>query len=297
MSAIDGFSAPVIVTGAAFTDLALGDARELGVEPDITVVEPVGRNTAPAIAAAALVADLEDVLVILPSDQLILDQARFESMVGQAVEAARSGAIVAFGITPTRVETGYGYIEMGKESWPGHEIVQFHEKPDPASAATFAKSGAHVWNSGMFVGTARTLLEEIERHEPDLLVKVRSALTEPLDGLMRLNDSFEEVPAISFDHAVMERTERGIVMPGDIGWTDVGSFEALWDVSESDQKGNVVSGDVELADVSNSLIRSTTKPVAVLGVSDVVVIETEEGVLVVAKDRAQDVKNLQLDFD
>lgn len=287
----------MIVTGAAFTDLALDDARELGVEPDLTIVEPVGRSTAPALAAAALVSEPEDVLVILPSDHLILDRERFETMVRQAVDAARSGTIVTFGITPSRVETGYGYIEMGKESGPGHEIVRFHEKPDPASAATFTKSGAHVWNSGMFVGTARTLLEEIERHEPDLLVKVRSALTEPVDRLVRLNDSFAEVPAISFDHAVMEKTERGIVMPGDIGWTDVGSFEALWDVSESDQKGNVVSGDVELADVSNSLIRSTTRPVAVLGVSDVVVIETEEGVLVIAKDRAQDVKNLKLDFD
>jgi mannose-1-phosphate guanylyltransferase/mannose-6-phosphate isomerase len=255
-------------------------------------VEPEGRNTAPAALAAALVADPDDTLVILPSDHLIEESGSFGSLVERAASLAGDGYIVTFGIVPDRPETGYGYIAMGEGLGDGARVREFIEKPSDDQAARLLGEGSHLWNSGMFVVSVGTLLAEAEKHCPDLLGGVRSALGDPDDGVLELGASFGDVEKISIDHAIMERTSKAAVMPLDAGWDDVGSFQALWAVSDKDEDGNAVSGDVSLLDVHDSLVHATSRKVAVVGLDGIVVVETPEAVLVVPRERAQDVRDI-----
>ena len=289
---VEGIAAPVIVTGAAHVTTALTAASDVGTRVKLTIVEPVGRNTAPAALAAAFSVDPDEVLVILPADHLIQNVNDFATAVGLAADEAVSGSIVTFGITPTNPETGYGYIEMGRRAGNTYVVERFKEKPDPSEALELVADGRHVWNSGIFVVLASTLIDEALIHCPELTEAVRSSLRPPDDGIVTFDEGFLAVENISLDHAIMEKTRKAVVMPIDVGWSDVGSFETLWEVSEKDDAGNSVLGDVVLRNVSDSLVRASSRTVAVVGLSGVVVIETAEAVLVVPRDQAQDVKDL-----
>ncbi len=293
---VDGLAGaldPTVVAGADH----LGQIREcfvkMGRSPGLVVIEPEGRNTAPAIAAAALTSQPDDVMVILPADHLIVDVEGFRARLMDAVGLAETGHIVTFGVVPVRPETGYGYIETGDPVGSGLRLTRFKEKPGPEEAESMMGDGLHLWNSGMFVARAGTVIDEMDEHCPTVIGPVRHALTAAaVDRLIRLGADFGRAEGISFDHAVMERTDRGVVLPIDVGWSDIGSFLALYASEVKDEHGNVVSGKVILDGVSGSYVRAGSRIVAVAGISDVVVIETEDAVLVLPIDRSQDVRGL-----
>ncbi|MGB7861594.1 MAG: sugar phosphate nucleotidyltransferase [Acidimicrobiia bacterium] len=283
---------PFVVTGAAFLPLVEDAARDSKVEISLTIVEPAPRNTAPAVIAAALAADPTEILVVLPSDHLIGDQAAFADSVEKAVSLAEQGRLVAFGITPTRPDTGYGYIEPGAAAGDGFQVASFREKPNRAEAERYVEDGRHMWNSGMFVMSAGSIILEAETHCGDIIEGVRRAL-KPVEGRhLLLGHEFLDVRSLSFDHAIMEKTDKAVVVPLDVGWDDVGSFESLWEISAKDPSGNVVSGAAILEDVADSYIHATSRVVAVAGLSEVIVVETPDAVLVIPRSRAQEVRLL-----
>ncbi len=296
-----GFAAPVIVCNQEHRFLIAEQLREAGIVGARIVLEPVGRNSAPALAAAALLVAEETpnaVLWMMAADSAIARPDRLAAAVATAVEAARGGRIVTFGMKPTRAETGYGYIEVGEplDGLPGvHALAAFVEKPDAPRAAELVASGRHLWNSGMFVFTAETLLEEMQAYAPDVLSAVRRATAgrdTDLDFIRLDPDAFASAPDISIDYAVAERTHRAAVVPAELGWSDVGSWDALWDISAKDGAGNVSIGDVFLEHTSNCYVRSDGIVTAVTGLTDAVVVVTEDAVLVTHRDRAQDVKKV-----
>lgn len=296
-----GFSAPIIVCNQAHRFMVAEQLQAAGVAKPSIVLEPVARNSAPAIAAAALIAHEQDpaaVLWLMAADAAISDRAALSAALDRAAAAARAGRIVAFGMQPTTAETGYGYIETG-EALPDLDgvfgIARFVEKPDVATAQGFLTGGRHLWNSGMFVATAATLLAELERLAPALLAAVRSAVSEAtrdLDFIRLAAEPFERAPDISIDYAVMEKTAHAAVVPASIGWSDVGSWSALWEVSGQDAQGNATAGPVELLDARNCYVRSEGILTAVVGLEDVVTVVTDDAVLVMHRDRSQDVKTL-----
>lgn len=285
-------AAPIVITGAGHVELVRATAARAKIDPGLIIVEPMGRNTAPAAMAAALVSDPDDVLVILPSDHLIGDEEGFREAVTRAVEVAAAGHIVTFGIVPRSAETGYGYIEKGPGLDGAFEVERFKEKPELEEAERLYSDGKHLWNSGIFVVTAQLLVDEAARHAPEILEGVKRAMSGPHDDILELREEFGSVEKISFDHAVMEKTSTAAVVPLEVGWDDVGSFDALWAVSDQDEHGNVVSGDVVALDVAGSLVLATSRHVAVAGMDDVVVVETPEAVLVLPRSRSQEVKHL-----
>jgi mannose-1-phosphate guanylyltransferase/mannose-6-phosphate isomerase len=299
---------PIVVANEEHRFLAAEQLRLIGVEHPAIVLEPAGRNTAPAIAAAALQAMREQgedpVLLVLPSDHVIADAGGFRAAVRQALPAAERGALVTFGIVPTAPETGFGYIQAeagradGADQARGDEgprrVLRFVEKPDAATAQGYLDSGGYFWNSGMFLFRASRYLEELGRFRPDVLDAVRKALADgSRDGdFIRLDkDAFAACPSDSIDYAVMEKTDAAMVLPVDIGWNDVGSWSALWDVSEQDGGGNAHHGDVIAIDSRNSYAYAR-RLVALVGVDDLVVVETDDAVLVAHKDRVQQVKDV-----
>lgn len=298
LQAMSSAMSPLVVTGKAHVSLVHDALRDAGVGSARILVEPVGRNTAPAALAAALAAEPGDVLVIVPSDQLISDVSAFREAVGLAAEQAGKGHIVTFGIKPTRPETGYGYIEIGNQLGDGaHEVTRFKEKPVAAEAELLASDGRHVWNSGMFVARADHLLAEAGSHCPDILAGVKGAL--PAVGAQaagieidEFGETFGGIEAISIDYAIMEKTDKALVIPIDVGWDDVGSYESLLAALSRDAAGNHVEGNVTINDVSGSFIKGTSRAVAVSGLSGVVVVETPDAVLVVPLDRSQSVREL-----
>jgi len=261
------------------------------------LLEPVGRNTAPAVAAAALdqAADGEDpLLLVLPADHVISDEQALASAVATAAGLADDGYLVTFGITPTHPETGYGYIEIGSRlESGGMAVAAFREKPDADTAADYVADGKHLWNSGMFLFRANRYLEELERYQPDVLSAAREALRsgkEEGDIVTLDEDALARSPSISIDYAVMEPTERAAVVPLDAGWSDVGSWEALWELADADEAGNVVIGDVEMLDVTNSYIRAGDRLIAAIGLENITVVDTPDATLITTRDRVQDVK-------
>ncbi|MGI4748795.1 MAG: mannose-1-phosphate guanylyltransferase/mannose-6-phosphate isomerase [Janthinobacterium lividum] len=296
-----GFAAPVIVCNQEHRFLIAEQLREAGIEGARIVLEPVGRNSAPALAAAALLVAEETpnaVLWMMAADSAITKPEALAEAVAAAVAAARSGRIVTFGMKPTRPETGYGYIEAGAplDGLPGvNTLAAFIEKPDAATAAKLVASGTHLWNSGMYVFTAETLLEEMQLYAPEVLSAVRRAVesrTTDLDFIRLQPEAFASAPDISIDYAVAERTSRAAVVPADLGWSDVGSWEALWEISSKDATGNVAIGDVFLEHTQNCYVRSDGIVTAVTGLQDAIVVVTEDAVLVTHRDRAQDVKKV-----
>ena len=289
---LPGTAAPIVITGAGHVDLVRAAASRAKVAPGLIIVEPVGRNTAPAAIAAGLVSDPEEILVILPSDHLIADENGFRGAVSQAAGVASAGRIVTFGVVPTSPETGYGYIERGARIDGAFEVERFKEKPDRDEAERLYGDGRHLWNSGIFVTQARVLLDEAAQHAPDILAGVKGALSGPRGDVLELDGSFATLTKISLDHAVMEKTSAAAVVPLEVGWDDVGSFDALWAVSDQDEQGNVVSGDTVTLDVNGSLVLATSRRVAVAGMEDVVVVETPDAVLVLPRSRSQEVRRL-----
>lgn len=292
LEGVEGVGEPMVVTGAGHVDHVRRAGEHSGIVPSTVVVEPIGRNTAPACVAAALVADPRDVLVVLPSDHLIADVAGFRDAVSKAADEAKGGAIVTFGIVPTRPETGYGYIQAGEQTGSAFEVARFKEKPDLDEAQSMLDAGRHSWNSGMFVFTAEVLLAEAEEHSADLLAAVREAIPPSNGSTVELGEAFGKAERISIDHAIMEKTDRAVVIPIDVGWDDVGSYEALWSVSDKDDDGNAFKGDVIAADLTGSMVHATSRTVAVAGLSDVVVVETPDSVLVIPRSASQAVREL-----
>jgi mannose-1-phosphate guanylyltransferase/mannose-6-phosphate isomerase len=284
----------VIVSGVDHVDDLERAVGSSNLDIGEVLSEPEGRNTAPAIAAAAMTRSNDPVLLVFPADHVIRDLSAFEVAVELAVEAAGEGWLVTFGAPPTRPETGYGYIQLGEAIGEGYLIERFVEKPDAGTAAVYAAGDEHLWNSGMFAFRASVVLGELQRYQPELLDVVRQAVDEAERSGRRtaLGERFSSAPSISIDVAVMERTDRGMVIPLDAGWTDIGSWEALWDIEQHDADGNVVLGDVLLNEVTGSYVRSTSRLVSVAGVDDVIVVETPEAVLVVGRQHSQMVKGL-----
>lgn len=294
------FAAPIVVCNEEHRFIIAEQLRD-GAPDRAIILEPVGRNTAPAVAIAALAAlerDADALILVLPADHLIRDEALFRHALDQAVAAAEAGYLVTFGIEPTSPETGYGYIRRGDgigDLTDVFRVAEFVEKPERAVAETYLKGGAHFWNSGMFLFPAGLYLAELERYAPDVLDAARQAHAggqRDLDFYRLDAEAFARSPDISVDYAVMERTETAVVVPAAIGWTDVGSWAALWDVGDKNADGNVMVGDVLVDQCRNSYIRSEDALTTVLGLDDVVVVVTEDAVLVAAKDRVQDIKSL-----
>jgi mannose-1-phosphate guanylyltransferase / mannose-6-phosphate isomerase len=297
----DRFAPPVVVCNQEHRVLIAEQLRAAGILSPRILLEPVGRNSAPAIAAAAVLVAEEDpdaVLWLLAADHVIADTEVLHAHLATAAQAARAGHIVTFGMRPTAPETGYGYIAIGAalDNAPGaFAVAHFIEKPVAATATRLATDGKHLWNSGMFVFTARTLLEELETHAPDVLHAVRRAVAERQTDLdfTRLGlEAFTACPSISLDYAVAERTSRAAVVPADIGWSDIGSWGALWDLGGKDEQGNVAVGDVLLEAARNCYVRSDGMLTAVVGLEDAVVVVTEDAVLAMHRDHAQDVKKV-----
>lgn len=281
-------TAPLVVCNAIQADEVIGQLAAVGAAPRTVVVEPVGRNTAPAVAAAATLLEPTEVMAVLPADHVIENVATFRAALDEAAEAAANGYLVTFGVVPTRPDAGFGYIEVGSRHGSTAEVGRFVEKPDSSTAARFLADG-YLWNSGMFAFTAGQILEELKRWEPQVVEAVTEAVTTAtrLEPRVVLGEAFQDSPSISIDHAVMERTDRARVIPLDAGWSDVGSWQALWEVLGG---GTVTVGEVHAVDVAGSYVRSESRPVAVVGVDDVVVVETPDAVLVVSRDRAQEVR-------
>ena len=296
-----GFAAPVVVCNQEHRFLVAEQMRALGIEGTRVVLEPVGRNSAPAILAAALLVaetDPDAVLWMMAADHAIADLPALHAALAAAAMAARAGRFVTFGMKPTAPETGYGYIEAGAPlaDLPGvRAVARFVEKPDAATAERLVASGTHLWNSGMFVFTARTVIAEMRTHAPEVLPPVIAAVANrqtDLDFIRLDPDAFAACPNISLDYAVAERTGQAAVVPADIGWTDVGSWGALWELGAKDAGGNVALGDVLLEGAENCYVRSDGIVTAVVGLSDVIVVVTEDAVLAMHRDRAQDVKKV-----
>lgn len=271
--------------------------RAIGAKPSAIVLEPAARNTAPAVALAALQATRhheDPVLLVLPADHAINNLPAFHKAIEQAADAARQDKLVTFGIVPTHAETGYGYIRASGDK-AVRPVAEFVEKPDAATAEHYLKSGDYFWNSGMFAFRAETFLQELEKHAPDILNASREALDKArsdLDFIRADQEAFGKCPEDSIDYAVMEKTDKAVVIPLDAGWSDVGSWQALWDIAEKDADGNACKGDVITEDSHNNYIQSDRKLVATLGVDDLVVVETDDAILVAARDKVQNVKTL-----
>ncbi|NMT63406.1 mannose-1-phosphate guanylyltransferase/mannose-6-phosphate isomerase [Marinobacter orientalis] len=262
------------------------------------ILEPVGRNTAPAIALAALSAaeeNPEELLLVMPSDHVLKNLDAFRQAVSQGAEAARAGKLVTFGIVPSAPHTGYGYIKAGQAHEGFNDVAAFVEKPDEETARRYLEEGDYFWNSGMFLFRADRYLEELESQQPEMIDACRAAWKErntDMDFTRVGSDAFKACPDNSVDYAVMEKTRDAVVVPLDAGWSDVGSWSALWDIQPHDGNNNVCRGDVITEDVSGSYIHSEGRLIAALGITDHVIVETDDVVLVADRNRVQDVKKL-----
>ncbi|HEY8948777.1 MAG TPA: mannose-1-phosphate guanylyltransferase/mannose-6-phosphate isomerase [Rhizomicrobium sp.] len=298
-AALPGSAAPLLLCGENHRFLVAEQMQAIGVSPRAIVLEPVGRNTAPAAAMAALLTsehDPEGIILLLPSDHVVTDRDAFKTAVAQAAAGAREGRIVTFGIAPTAPETGYGYIQLGsalEAELCG--VKAFREKPDSQTAEAYLADGSYRWNSGMFVFRADVMLAELDRHAPGIVDGCRATLEKSQRDLdfVRLDaEAFGKVQGISIDYAVMEKTDRAAVVPCALGWNDVGAWSSLWAMHARDEAGNVLQGDVVVHNSSGSFARSDKGLTALVGVKDLVVVVTDDAVLVADKHSAQDVKEI-----
>ena len=294
---LPGADAPLVVANEEHRFLVAEQLQQVGVKPSALILEPVGRNTAPAIAVAALQAmagGKDPVLLVLPSDHVIRDEAKFRAAVMLAMPAAEAGRLVTFGIVPSAPEIGYGYIKAA----PGEgvrAVARFVEKPDLATAEKYVASGEYFWNSGMFAFRASRYLEELGKTQPAMVASARDALAKAridADFLRLDKDAFSACPSDSIDYAVMEKTDAASVLPIDFGWNDVGSWSALWEVSEQDADGNAHRGDVLSIDSRNTLVMGERRMVAVLGLDDIIVVDTDDALLIAKRDNVQQVKDI-----
>ncbi len=302
------FTAPIIVGNRTHRDMLLADLDAIGVKPATFVLEPEGRNTAPAITIAAMIAlaaRLGDTLLVMPSDHYIQEPAKLIAAIDKARAGARFGAFLTFGITPHGPETSYGYIKQGEvlpypsgENGPEegiYRVARFVEKPPRHAAEAMLTEGGFYWNSGMFMLPVSEFLSEIKRLKPAILAGCQDALAHGfVEGITVHPDPavFSRIESISIDYAVMEHTSRAAVVPTDPLWSDVGSWTAVWEISQRDQAQNVTVGDVILHDVSGAYVRSEGPITAVVGLNDVIVVNTGDAVIVASKSHAQDIRHI-----
>lgn len=293
----------IIISNEDHRFIVAEQTRLSGQQTGALILEPVGRNTAPAVALAAIEAlshDEDALLLIMAADHVIGNTAAFHEKVRMAQKIAEEGKLVTFGIVPTHAETGYGYIRAkdlnshaGKSTSAAYQVAEFVEKPDLKTAESYFASKEYFWNSGMFMFKAKRYLEELAKFCPDILVSCEAAMEQTSRDLefLRVDKSeFEACPADSIDYAVMEKTQDAYVVPLDVDWNDIGSWSALWDIAQKDEHNNVVKGDIILQDTSNSYINSSDKLVATVGLDNIVVVNTKDAILVATKDKVQNVK-------
>ena len=299
-------AAPFIICNEEHRFIAAEQARSANIAHSGILLEPVGRNTAPAIALAALQVlthtsgnqrnESDPILLVLAADHHIAKTAEFQQTVARGVEYAKQDKLVTFGITPNAPETGYGYIKQGEPlSHHAFAIECFVEKPDLATAEQYISSGQYLWNSGMFMFKASRYLEELAKHHPQILEACKSALEKQntdLDFIRIDAEAFQSSPSDSIDYAVMEKTSDAAVIPMDVGWNDIGSWSAIWDVSDKDEHNNVIEGDVLTVDSQYNYIHAENKLVATVGVENLIIVETKDAILVANKDKVQGVKSI-----
>lgn len=295
----EGFAAPLVMTGEEFRFMAVEQADALGLTDARVVVEPAARDTAPAILAAALMLEdtPDDLMLVAPSDHVIADVDVFHAAIDAGRVAAEDGALVTFGVTPDRPETGFGYLQLAGRPDGVTTVANFTEKPDLETAKAFLEAGHYLWNAGLFMGRVGDFIAAFEKHAPDLMEPVRAAVTGATRDLsfMRLDDDpFKKARAISLDYAVMEKAEWTVAVPLDCGWSDLGAWNALWDAAKPDTTGNVTVGDVTEIDCEGSYLRSEEQNMVLvgLGLKDVVAVAMRDAVLIADKSRAQEVKGV-----
>jgi mannose-1-phosphate guanylyltransferase len=291
-------AAPTIVCNNEHRFIVAEQARQSGIEDLSIILEPFGRNTAPAIAVAAIHAlqhASDPVLLVLTADHEIADEDAFRDAVRQALPLAEAGNLVTFGIIADHAATGYGYIKRGKSQGEGYVVDEFVEKPDQATAAEYLDSGNYYWNSGMFMFKAQAYLDELKKFNPDIVTHCEQAMRKMMEdiGFLRLDaDEFAKCESDSIDYAVMEKTGLACVVPMDAGWSDIGSWASLWEHGQKDDSGNSTHGDVMTSETENSFVHAESRLVATVGVRDLVIVETEDAVLVADKNKSQEVKQI-----
>ena len=285
---------PLVVCNEEHRFLVAEQFRKIGQSLTDIILEPIGRNTAPALTLAALtLIDSNDdaTMLVMPADHLIQKPAIFHDIIKQGLELSDAGKLVTFGIVPMSPETGYGYIKKGND----YRVEAFVEKPDIKTAEGYLKSGDYLWNSGMFLMKASVWLEEIRKYQPDIIAKCKAAIdsgSRDNDFYRVENDAFASCPSNSIDYAVMENTDKAAVVPMDAGWSDIGAWSSLWEVLQQDAEGNVLQGDAKVHDTTGSLLISQHRLVAAVGLENIIIVETPDAVLVMNKDRSQDVKEI-----
>jgi mannose-1-phosphate guanylyltransferase/mannose-1-phosphate guanylyltransferase/mannose-6-phosphate isomerase len=292
----DRFAAPIVVASERHADEIVAQLGEVGIAPDCVILEPAARNTAPAVALAAFAADPEEQLLVMPSDHRIADGDAFLRAIDQGAALARRGWMVTLGLAPTRPETGFGYIRVGAPLDGGaRAVAEFVEKPERARAEAYCAAGDYLWNGGIFLFTAGRFLAELQRHARPILGNVRDSFAAAVrDGPWLRPDrtAFAGTPSVSIDFAVMEKVDRIAVVPVEMGWSDVGSWDALHECFPGDESGNRLNGDVIVADTSGCSIRSAGPIVAAVGVENLTIIATSDAVLVMPKGRSQDISGI-----
>ena len=296
---IDAMGAPLLVCNESSRFIAAEQLREIGIVDAEILLEPMRRNTAPAIAVAALHALAQGndaILMVLPSDHVIKNQVTFSAAIQIALRAAEDGKLVTFGINPLGPETGYGYIRAGTASHgQAQPVLQFVEKPDRDTAEKYLASGNYFWNSGMFVFRASRYIEELTHYQPEIVAACRNALElaqKDLDFVRLDNQAYASSPDKAIDYAVMERTEHACVVPLEAGWSDIGSWASVWEASDKDADSNATHGDVMLQDCHDCLVHGTTRLITAIGLRDTVIVETADAILVMNKEHAQNTKNI-----
>ena len=304
LKGIDDITNPLVVCNEDHRFMVAEQLRAIGSEASVIMLEPFGRNTAPAVALAALEAlaiHNDPLLLILPADHVITDNTSFQKACLAATAYAQQGKLVTFGITPYAAETGYGYIQEGQQIplsgaiAPAFSVERFVEKPNLETAEQYLKSGAYLWNSGMFLFSAQKYLDELQRFAPEMVAACRTAYDKSIKDkdFLRLDaEAFVLCPSNSIDYAVMEKTNAAAVIPLDAGWSDVGSWSALWEIADRDDDGNTTKGDVMLHQSGNCFVSSNNRLVAVVGMNNCVIVETPDAVLVADKDHVQEVKQI-----
>ena len=283
---------PIIICNEDYRFLAAEQLRQINKDSHDIILEPIGKNTAPAIALAALATGNDSLILVLPADHVIKDEEYFNKLVLEAIPLAESGKLVTFGVVPTEAHTGYGYIKGGKKIDAGLVVDQFIEKPSTKNAKQYFESGEYYWNSGIFLFNSNRYLEELNKFRPNIYEACKNSMrgTKTDFNFLRVDEeSFKECPNESVDYAVMENTEDAVVIPMDTGWSDVGSWSSLWDITDKDVNGNAIHGDVITHNLTNSFIRSDDKMVAAIGLDNIVVAATKDVVMIANKDSDQDV--------
>ena len=299
LNGLDNLTDPIIICNINHRFIVAEQCQKIGIKSPIILLEPEGRNTAPAIAAAALqsLKDSEDsTLLVLSADHVIQDVDAFHQAINIATQQAQSGKLVTFGIVPTEVNTGYGYIKLSKDNSNGaHKVEEFVEKPDLKTAEFYLEQGCYLWNSGMFMFQARTFIDELTTHAFNIVSSVNNAVNnaaQDLDFIRLEKQAFESSPSNSIDYALMEKSNNVVVVPLNAQWSDIGTWSALYDVGTKDTQGNVIKGDVITQDTSNTFINADNHLVVTIGVDNLIIVDTPDATFIAAQDKAHEVKSI-----